>query len=320
MIQSLPPMSVDNAVYPLLDEFEEIKNINPSKYSNEQFSEICSILEFKDKRLRIISYNLLFDINDHELNELDRWPNRFLRVIHLIKLIKPDIIGSQELQRHQINDLMQSLGDDYSFYGEPIVKEGKEYDIDGVFYLKRRFKLLNSETFFLGQLNYSHSVTQCHFKDSSTCKEFIVFNTHLPYHSPEQRALSTHFIVQKIKETNLPAILAGDLNTISQRMDYRGMPFFDGDFIKRILSSAGLVNSMDSSYLGHIGPISTFTNHPESHNAIPFAGTGVPGIILDHIYVSQGIKVMIHAIDPAKVGGRFPSDHLPVIVDLVVDS
>ena len=69
--------------------------------------------------------------------------------------------------------------------------------------------------------------------------------------------------------------------------------------------------------MGHLGPIVTFTNSPE--NGVPFKGTGTPGIFLDHILVSKGLSVLIHAVQPGTVGGYFPSDHMPVLIDFVVD-
>lgn len=309
---------IENAVFPLMNEFENIENLQPLKYSKKQFDEISEALKLKEERIRVMSYNLLFDTKDAELNVIDRWPQRSSRVAQMIKLVKPDIICSQELQRNQLNDLMDSLKDEFSFYGEPIKDNDIERDIDGIFYLTNRFKLLSSRVHLIGTPNHNHTLTHCHFLDLHTKKEFIIFNTHLPYSSPEERVLSAHFIVKQVQATTLPVILAGDLNTISQRLDYRGLPFYDGDFVKHMLLKGGLFNSIECSLLGHLGPLSTFTNGPDSNNGIPFVGTGVPGIILDHVFVNKDIKVLLHAIDSACIEGRFPSDHMPVIVDLLV--
>lgn len=308
---------IENALFPLMDYFEQIANIQPSKYSKDQFSEIDQILKFKSQRIRILSYNLLSDVNDNELNEIDRWPMRSQRVAHIIKLIKPDIICTQELQKNQIDDLSMLLGDEFIFYGKPI-KNNNFKDVDGIFYLSKRFKLLKGESHLMG-FDCPHALNLCEFQDLYTDKMFLVFNTHFPYLSTEDRVASARFIIDKVQQTHLPVILAGDFNTIPHRLDLKDLPCYDGDFIKKILLNGGLVNSIECSLLGHLGPISSFTNDPNSNNAIPFAGTGIPGIILDHIFVSKNIKILFHTIDSARIEGRFPSDHLPVIVDLLVN-
>ena len=64
-------------------------------------------------------------------------------------------------------------------------------------------------------------------------------------------------------------------------------------------------------------PISTFTNNQTSVQ--PFQGTGTPDIILDHIYVSEKVTVLTHAVEHGTVDGHFPSDHMPVLIDFLVN-
>jgi endonuclease/exonuclease/phosphatase family metal-dependent hydrolase len=40
-------------------------------------------------------------------------------------------------------------------------------------------------------------------------------------------------------------------------------------------------------------------------------------VILDHIYVAGAVEVLLHAVEPARVDGHFPSDHMPLIADLL---
>jgi endonuclease/exonuclease/phosphatase family metal-dependent hydrolase len=78
-----------------------------------------------------------------------------------------------------------------------------------------------------------------------------------------------------------------------------------------------LRDAKDLYILDHLGPISTFSNAPD--DVVAFKGTGTPGVFLDHIYVSKDITVLIHAVQPGKVNGDFPSDHLPVLIDFIID-
>ncbi|MCE5293163.1 MAG: hypothetical protein LLF94_00930, partial [Chlamydiales bacterium] len=110
----------------------------------------------------------------------------------------------------------------------------------------------------------------------------------------------------------MAVVFMGDLNTFPNRPD-KTFPFLDGDTIDNILTKNTLKDSIDTSRVGHVGPIGTFTNQDPS--ILPFEGTGTPGVFLDHIYVSDRIVVLLHAVQPATVDGHFPSDHQPVLID-----
>ena len=77
-----------------------------------------------------------------------------------------------------------------------------------------------------------------------------------------------------------------------------------------------MTDSPKRSFFGHFGPISSTNFCAEKKK--PFCSEGEPGIILDHVFVSDGIHVLSHGIDSAKVDGHFPSDHFPVIVDVII--
>lgn len=76
-------------------------------------------------------------------------------------------------------------------------------------------------------------------------------------------------------------------------------------------------NSETRSLIGHFGPISTFTNN--GAETTPFQGTGTPGIVLDYIYASDKVIILTHATEAGTVDNCFPSDHMPVIIDFIID-
>ena len=59
--------------------------------------------------------------------------------------------------------------------------------------------------------------------------------------------------------------------------------------------------------------------HPLPIAVSRFKGTGTPGIILDYIYVSKKITVLTHAVELGTVDGHFPSDHMPVLIDFLIN-
>lgn len=299
--------AVEDSVIPLMEQYEIVENLPAKKFTTRQLQEIAEALAKKENKVRLVTYNMLFNLYDHNLAEENRWPNRLPRIVDLVQAMKPDIICTQELYPDQVQDLSGLLNEDFDFFVGQKDEDGESY---GIFFRKDRFELLSST------VNYPLSMIQ--LRDLKTGKTFAVFNTHMPFSNLEKREANAHAIVQIIEpySQEMPVIFTGDLNTFPSRLDLAALPFYDGDYIHRILSKGPLRNSHELSLLGHFGPISTFTNQdPDSK---PFQGTGTPGILLDYIYVSNQVNVLSHAVENGKVGGHFPSDHMPLLIDFLI--
>lgn len=155
--------------------------------------------------------------------------------------------------------------------------------------------------------------------DKRTRHDVYVFNTHFVFPDINMRESQANLVVRTVKPLaeKETVIFMGDLNVIPARLDMPNLPFYDGDNILRILSEGNIKDARLQSLLGHIGPIATFTN--KDGEAEPFVGYGTPGIMLDRIYVSKQVKVLVHAVEPTKIDGHFPSDHMPVLIDCLID-
>lgn len=313
-------MDINNSIIPLIDWAEKIEHLDSNKYTKHQYAAICHALKNVQNKIRIVTYNMLYNIQDDDLDEFDRWPLRRPRLVKLIQWMNADIICSQELHRVQLDELMKEIGETYQVYG----KENKDKgEIDCILFKPERFDLLESKIWKIQPnipLAYPHTLVKILFKDRKTGKQFIVFNTHLPYFSPDQREFSINFIKEKLQEAadRFPVIFAGDFNTIPQRLDIQNLPFLDGDYLLQQLDQGPLINTLNTALLGHLGPLGSFTTSPDSNDGKSFKGSGVPGIVLDHIYANRQATILVHAIEPAKIDQHFPSDHMPVIVDFLV--
>lgn len=311
-------LAIENSVIPDLEKFENIENLPIKKFSDNQYQEIVSALNHKEDRIRAVSYNMLFNLYDNNLDKQNRWKERLPRIVEVIDEMQPDIIGVQELYKDQFDDLMPYLSKVFAFYAKPC----EDGELNGIFYRKERFEVVSSKVWYMTETPdslSSETLTMLQLKDRKTGRSVTIFNTHLAFSKINRREFQARFIAEHIvpfaKQT--PILLTGDLNTFANRLDLRNLPFYDGDYIHRILKNAPLHDAREVSILGHLGPISTFTN--SSDDGIPFKGIGTPGIFLDHIYVSKGITVLVHAVQPAKVGGHFPSDHMPVLIDFYLE-
>lgn len=318
--------SIENSIVPLVDMYEMIQNLPAEKYSKHQYRQIVTGLKQLDQRVRIASYNILFDVFDDELAFENRWPQRLPRVVEMIEDMQADIIGSQEMEPNQLADLLRFIGKEYSFFPAESIDDQQS---NGIFYRTDRFEILKGEVIYLNAAPTPHPATLTYLilKDLKTHKHYAVFNTHLAFGNIENRHYQVHFIANYIdkfsKKHRIPILLTGDFNTFPNRLDvialpFQYLPFLDGNVILHILTRGELMDAVDFSLVGHLGPISSYTNAPGYID--PFEGTGTPGVILDHIFVSKGINVIIHAINPATVNGHFPSDHMPVFIDCIVEA
>lgn len=306
---------LENSISPSIEKFECIENLPAHKYSHNQFKEITSALARKDEKIRLITYNML--LSDYCRDEINVWQKRLPRILELFEELKPDIIGAQELDARQVQELLNEIGTTYAFYSR---SEGIE--LAGIFYRKDRFELVNNYVWYLTDTpevpSYA-ALTMVHLRDLKTGHLFGVFNTHLSFSSVNKRDFQARFIADRLKENlqKMPTLFTGDLNVFPCRMDLEKLPFYDGDYVHRLLTKSGVINAKEVSILGHLGPLSTFTNDPR--DSLPFKGLGTPGVFLDHIYVSPDITVLIHAVQPATVEGLFPSDHMPVLIDFMIN-
>ncbi len=161
----------------------------------------------------------------------------------------------------------------------------------------------------------SGRITSALFKDKKTGNHFTVINTHLTFISAEARLQEARQLVKVIESTEGPLIVTGDMNSFPMRPSL-AIPFYDGDHIIRLIESSGVRDARLSTTRGHFGLISSTNFSPEK--LAPFSGEGEPGVILDHIFVSDLVKVKTHAIDPATVNGLYLSDHFPVVADVFI--
>jgi endonuclease/exonuclease/phosphatase family metal-dependent hydrolase len=255
----------------------------------------------KKETLRVASYNLRFNNpNDGE----NAWPNRKENVKALVLYHDFDVFGTQECLIGQLKDLGEMSG--YAWYG--IGREdGKEAgEHSAVFYKKDRFKLLASGSFWLSETPDAPKLgwDGCCFricswvklKDVQTRKTFYFFNLHFDLTETTKRE-SGKLMVQKIKEIaqDAPVICTGDFNSTPETEQIQHMQTLLND-------------SYQITRQPPYGPVGTFNGFkfeaPMKHR-------------IDYVFVSKGlITVLKYGVLTDAKAQRYPSDHLPVVVDL----
>lgn len=260
------------------------------------------------RTITVMSYNIRFDNPDDGINA---WPHRKDAVAEMMgPKYDSDIIGVQEALRHQLDEIQERLPD-YSWVGVGRDDGRDAGEFSPIYYKKDRFELIATNTFWLSEKSHfpgsiswdaaiTRIVTWAQFKDLNSDQDFYVINTHFDHIGEQARVESSKMIIDFIGdlEEDIPVIITGDFNVPETNEAY---------FI--MADTPGISDARYASETGHEGPTATFNNWEELRP---------PESRIDYIFVSDGIRVLNHRILDDRYDGRFPSDHLPVISDVVL--
>ena len=256
------------------------------------------------QNLKIMSYNIRLDLAVDGDND---WSHRKDFFASQIQFYEPDVFGIQEALPNQVNDIANRLPQ-YNFVG--VGREGfGKGESSTIFYNQERLKMLLNNTFWLSETPdeislgwdaaYKRVCTYALFKDVKTKQLFWVFNTHLDHVGEKAKINGIQLILSKIKEVNnkkYPVILTGDLNSEPESENI-------------FLLKKEMKDTREISKTQPFGPSGTFNGF--KHNE-PVTR------LLDYIFISNdaGFKVEKYAVLSDSKDLRYPSDHLPVYVEL----
>ncbi|MFH7003872.1 endonuclease/exonuclease/phosphatase family protein [Flavobacterium bizetiae] len=259
---------------------------------------------FYGQNLKIMTYNIRLDVASDGENA---WPKRKDYFASQIQFYSPDVFGVQEATPNQVTDIASALPN-YNKFGVGR-EEGGTGEACTIYYKKDRFKVEQSNTFWLSETPNVVSrgwdaacnrvCTYGLFKDLKTKKTFWVFNLHLDHMGEEARIKGVQLALKKISELNTkkyPAFLMGDFNSEPDTKQIAE--------IKKVMD-----DTKDVSKEKPFGPSGTFNDF--KHNE-PVT------LLLDYIFVSKnsGLKIQKHAVLSDSKDLKYPSDHLPVLIEI----
>lgn len=254
--------------------------------------------------LKLMTYNIRLDVETDQENDWTHRKDYFASQIHFYE---PDILGVQEAKPNQIND-MATFFADFRFVGTG--RDGaNQGESSAIFYKTARLLLLESNTFWLSETPASASkgwdaafnrvCTYALFDDKKTKQKFWVFNTHLDHVGEEAKTKGIALILSKIAALNsrkYPVFFMGDFNS---------EPTTD-----RIIELKKVMNdARDITQEKPFGPTGTFNNF--KHNEATTK-------LIDYIFISKNDKVQVrkYAVLSDSKDLRYPSDHLPVYIEI----
>ncbi|MEE9349150.1 MAG: endonuclease/exonuclease/phosphatase family protein [Flavobacteriaceae bacterium] len=253
----------------------------------------------------IMTYNVRYGLANDGTNSWD------YRKGHLAKLIqskKTDFLGTQEGLPFQIEYILNAMPS-YKFIGKDRDNNGKGENT-AIFYNTEKYVVLENQTFWLAKNQnkvskswdaaYPRICTYGLFQEIKSERKFWVINTHFDHKGEKARVESAKIIINKIKEINeahnYPVIFMGDLNATPSTEEIT--------ILKTVLK-----DTKELSKTKPTGPIGTFNNF-EFYKPVTK--------LIDYIFVNNNKSILInkHAVLDDSKESKYPSDHLPVYIEL----
>lgn len=179
---------------------------------------------YNDKNLNVMTFNMKFEnLNGKNKELVHTFENRKYGIKKTLSKYNIDVVGSQELQQWQLDELMKILGKQWSYFGVP--RDGKSGETNAIIYNNKKLKFIEGTTIWLSEKpnvvgsksfnsNKPRIVTYAKFQHLSTKKYFYIFNTHLDHKSSLAREKGIEIILNTMdKFKEYPIILTGDFNT-----------------------------------------------------------------------------------------------------------
>jgi endonuclease/exonuclease/phosphatase family metal-dependent hydrolase len=261
-----------------------------------------------NQTLTVISFNIRYNNPDDGKNS---WPNRKEYVSSLLRFHNAEIFCLQEALISQIIDLEIAFPD-YEYYGT-CRDDGKAVgEACPIFFRKDLYALKDSGIFWYsetpnkpGSIDWEAHLPRiaswAKLKVISSHQEVILLSTHFDHESQLSRNNSARLLKNKLNKIagDLPVIICGDFNDRPTSETYLEMINPNSDLF--------LIDTRSVSVQAHHGPDFTY---------IGFDFDGKDGDIIDYIFINDKFSVASHGYLTDNWNCIFPSDHLPVFVEL----
>lgn len=271
------------------------------------------------------SYNIRV-ANQKDNDAGNSWNKRIEPLCKLISFNSFDVFGIQEGSYKQIHDILERIGNTYSYFGISKDNDKKKDAYGAIFFKKERFEILEQGNFWLSETpnvsslgwdgKYIRNCFWCKFRDFQTKDIFVFFNAHLDNVGEKAREEGCKLLLKKIKEIakSNNFVVAGDFN-FSQYSDYY-----------KILAKASIIKDSYLIATHRWTPVGSFCNFkptsdsPKHLDHIFVSNTGKVSRfgVLNNFYLQINGNTITDAEDLNKYKGKkvvtihVPSDHYPI--------
>jgi len=264
----------------------------------------CASISNPNPSFKVMTFNIRCG-NCEQPTDVNHWSHRKALVADVIEKSGADIIGLQEAEQFQVDDLLALLGD-FEAYGIGR-EEGDRGERNTILVKKARFEILDKQTIWLSptpnqssmgwDARYRRTLTISKLRDKETNKVLNYYNAHFDHEGRIARYQSSLLVVEQLsKHTGDPSILTGDFND---------RPGFDGYVaITQKLNDTAVV-----SHTPHQGGDISFNGFGRDLRA---------GNKIDYIFVSNNFEVRSSETITRLYNGQYPSDHYPIVSEIVL--
>lgn len=266
----------------------------------------------------VVSFNIRFDNPSDGPNA---WPHRREWVAELLRETQADAIGLQEVLAHQLDELVERLPE-YEAIGVGRDDGQRRGEFSPLLIHKERWRIVSWKTWWLsenpekiGSRGWDAALprvaTYAELESRVDGRRWHLVNTHFDHRGATARLESAKLLGRLVAEAaaDHPWVLIGDLNATADAEPLQALigdePAVDGE-----VAQGARLRDAFACAANRRGPDSTWNGFREID----------PGQRIDHVLVSEPIKVLEYEVVDQRREGRFPSDHLPVVTKLMLFS
>jgi len=263
----------------------------------------------KDLDLRVMTFNIR---NSYARDRENDWKYRKELVYQTIRDYSPAILGLQEANHAQQNELLSALPE-YGFVGIG-AKGGTKGQYCSILYLKNRFRVDKTETYWLSDTpavpsstwgnHHLRIFTYARLVKKETGHIINAYNCHLDDGSKKAREKSVRQIGEHILQqpSNEPFVFMGDFNAPENSVTIQQIGKFKAEHEGTI----------------HLASDSFRMLHPQKKDVGTYHGYkgNIQADKIDSIFVPPATEVLEASIVRTSSNDRYPSDHFPVTATL----
>ena len=260
----------------------------------------AAVAQQQQATLVLASWNVRLDV---AIDGANGWPHRKEMVRELIRYHGFDVFGTQEALPNQVDDLAGMQ--EYAHVGAGRDDGKRAGEHAAIFFRRGRFELLRSGDFWLSETPERPSkgwdarccnriVSWAELRDRRSALRFVFFSAHFDHEGMVARRESARLLLAKVREIagELPVVVAGDFNSTP-------------DTVQMATMRSALRDAREVSATPPYGPVGTFNG---------FRIDDPLDRRIDYLFVSPHVAVLSYAALTDSRHGRFPSDHLPVVI------
>lgn len=256
----------------------------------------------EENTMRIMSFNIrCTNVGS------DSWEDRIGIVSQTMLESEADSIGVQEATPEWMDALEETVGDKYAYVGVGRDDGDDEGEYSAVFYLKDKYTVIDSGTFWLSETPDVPSrgwdaacnrvCTWVHLENKETGEQYVHMNSHFDHVGISARKNSVDMIIERAKQfTDIPVVFTADMNVVEGSDNYN--QFITSDYFD------------DTKYHAP-DSMSYCTYHdtkPQLHK----------GDVIDYVMINDGFEALTYKVVTEGIDGRFVSDHYPIYADIVI--